>query len=371
MASNDSKSSSSLTLNEKVIASFRPTKKFSYHKGASITSLDFNDSGQYLISAGVDKSIQLYDTHKGIHQDDIQSQKYGAHLARFTHEGLNCLYASTPTVTAKSENAIRYLSLANNQYIRYFRGHEEQVHCLEVDPIRDIFLSSSFDRTVKLWDLKVSSPIGEVQCGQPTVVAFDPKGMVFSVGKYPDPQDLSSRPAELSLYDIRTFDKGPFMTLHFDCLSGQEWNKIEFSNNGKLILVSTDSSEHYLLDAFLGQLLATLDLARTRASEHYSGDWMTFKYPYSGSTSFTPCGKYIIAGTPHSSVMLFDLNGIKSSESAHYSDFDNKSPFRLQPFQELSTNQGIPKIIAFNPKLLTFATADSAVTLWQPSIKNV
>ena len=42
---------------------------------------------------------------------------------------------------------------------------------------------------------------------------------------------------------------------------GQIWNKLEFSNNGKLILISTDSAEHYVLDSYLGELLAVVRLA--------------------------------------------------------------------------------------------------------------
>ncbi|RCK66554.1 Set1 complex component swd2 [Candida viswanathii] len=94
------------------------------HRGSSRRPRLFNTK------ATSHKSIQLYDCHKGTHVKDIQSQKYGAHSARFTHEELNCLYVSTPegalpprNITTGGENdTIRYLSLNNNQYIRYFKG---------------------------------------------------------------------------------------------------------------------------------------------------------------------------------------------------------------------------------------------------------
>ena len=139
-----SSSSNSVYISGTTLAALQPAKSFNYHQGASITSLDFDDAGQFLVSSGIDKSIQLYDCHKGTHSKDIQSQKYGAHSARFTHEELNCLYASTPEPSDNNENAIRYLSLSNNRYLRYFKGHKAQVSSIEVNPVDKTFLSSIF-----------------------------------------------------------------------------------------------------------------------------------------------------------------------------------------------------------------------------------
>lgn len=367
--SNGHKSSSSLTITDKVIKSFEPVKTFNYHKGASITSLDFDDSGQYLISAGIDKSIQLYDVHKGVHHNDIQSQKYGAHLARFTHFELNCLYASTPAADKNIDNAIRYLSLSNNLYLRYFKGHKDQVTSIEVHPVLDLFLSASLDRTVKLWDLRSTSPVGNLDVGQPTVIAFDPRGIVFCVGKCPCPS-TGAGVGVVAFYDTASFDKKPFLEVEIQVLAGQSWNKLEFSNNGKLLLISTDSYEHYVVDAFLGQLLTTLQIVSDTSHTGYNGDWMTFKYPYSGSASFSPCGKFVLVGSPQMNVLAFDLTNLKHTDGNTRSVSDLDNPKTLRPFQTLSTNQGIPKIVAFNQKLLTFATADSTVSLWQPKLPD-
>ncbi|KAK7684637.1 hypothetical protein QCA50_012218 [Cerrena zonata] len=334
MSSGKQGSSSSVFITDSIVGSFKPSKLFNYHQEASVTSLDFNVSGQYLISAGIDKSIQLYDVHRGIHHKDIQSQKYGAHLARFAHDDLNCLYASTPSASLEVDHSIRYLALASNTYLRYFKGHKEQVVAIEMNPVSETFISSSLDRTVKVWDLKSASPIGNFDIGLPSVIAFDPQGIVFAVGKCPQPQ-LKSTLGSVSLYDMTNFDKGPFLTVEVPIISGQSWNKLEFSNN----------------DAFLGQLLTTLIVDVTRSSKEYNGDWMSFQYPSTGSTCFTPCGKFVLAGSPKGGVHVV-------------SDSDN--PKRTVPFKMLDTDpSGIPKILSFNPKLLTFASADNKVALWQ------
>ncbi|RLV92653.1 hypothetical protein JA1_003008 [Spathaspora sp. JA1] len=352
-SSSTSSSSTTTQVTEKILASCRPTKLFDYHQSATITSLDFDDSGQYLISAGIDKSIQLYDCHKGVHKTDVQSQKYGAHSARFTHSDLNCLYASTPTGPQENDHAIRYLSLSNNQYLRYFKGHKRQVSSIEVNPVHDTFISSSFDGTVKLWDLKTSSPTGNLEIGQNSVVGFDPQGIIFAIGKYPDSESTTGT---LSIYDLKNFDKGAFLQVEIPTLQGQLWNKLEFSNNGKHILISTDSSQHYIVDAFSGHVQAIIQLANPNPP-----DWMSLKYPYTGCCTFSPCGKFVLVGSPKSVVHIFDISNLKSSKGVH------SDPIVLTQSTKLTSSMGIPKILAFNPKLLTFATADTTVTLWSPS----
>lgn len=355
--------SSSVSITDSVVAGFVPEKVFRYHQDASVTSLDFDDTGQFLISAGVDKSIQLYDVHKGIHHKDIQSQKYGAHSAKFTHHELNCLYASTPGVDMKIDHAIRYLSLADNQYIRYFKGHKEQVTNIEVHPILDTFLSSSLDRSVKLWDLRCTLPAGSLGVGQPCVVAFDPKGIIFAVGKYPDPSGAGLNKGQLELYSMTRFDKGPFLTIQVPTIPGQRWTKLEFSNNGKHILVSTDGFEHYVVDAFKDQVLTTLQAAPDYSPSKYNEDFMTFEYPSTASSCFSPCGKYVFVGTNSPNVLVYDLKHLKSTDTntVNYQEIKDKQ----LPFTVLSSNRDASKIVAFNPKLLTFATANTSVSLWR------
>ena len=366
----ESKISSGTTINSEVVRSFEPVKTFDYHQRASITSLDFNDTGQFLISAGIDKNIQVYNIYKGVHHSEVQSQKYGVHLARFTHKELNCLYASTPGEEMQVDDAIRFLSLSNKQYLRYFKGHKNQVTSIEMNPVLETFMSSSRDRSVKLWDLRTSSPVGSLDVGQPSVIAHDPKGIVFAVGLYPDPYSSGSGEGIVKFYDAAAFDKLPFLTVKILVPRGQVWTKLEFSNNGKLLLVGTNSHEHYVLDAFLGQLLTTLCMPYPGGDKSNRNHWMEFKYPSTGSCSFTPCGKYVLLGSPQLCVFAFDLNSIKNSEGGSRIISPGTNVPVLEPLHELRTNQGIPKIVAFNPRLLTFATADNTVSLWQPDLSG-
>lgn len=345
------------SIDAKLLSTLQATKSLNYHQGASITSLDFDDAGQYLISSGIDKSIQLYDCQKGLHIKDIQSQKYGAHVARFTHKELNCLYASTPEDTTNKENldlnTIRYLSLNNNQYIRYFKGHKLQVSSIEVNPIDNTFLSSSFDGTVKLWDLKSSSAVGNLEIVRNSIIGYDPQGIIFGIGIV----KKDEKKGVIKLYDLKNFDKMPFLRIEIPVLPNQIWNKMEFSNNGKLILISTDSPEHYILDSFLGEILAIIRLAIS-SNPDSSMNWMQFKYPYTGCCTFSPCGKYVFVGNPKNIINIYDVSNLQPSGNGRPVILSRTTNF-LQ-----TNNCGLPKIVSFNPKLLELASADTTVTLW-------
>lgn len=149
------------------ITSLRPSKTLCYHKNADITSIDFDDTGSLCLSAAEDESIMLYDMSTGTRKSIVYSKKYGVALAKFTHSAgssssssssaaKGCIYAST-----KVDNTIRYVTFHDNSFVRYFKGHEKQVHSIEVSPLSDAFLSSAADDTVKIWDMR--SPTVQVR----------------------------------------------------------------------------------------------------------------------------------------------------------------------------------------------------------------
>ncbi|PSK40802.1 hypothetical protein C7M61_000457 [Candidozyma pseudohaemuli] len=343
------KALTTVAITDKVLLTLKPAKNLSHHDGASVTSLDFDDSGQFLISAGVDRLIQLYDCHKGTRVKKIQSQKYGAHLARFTHHDHCCLYASTPSSETDADHSLRYLSLNTKSYLRYFRGHKDQVTALEVNPVSETFLTASADHTVKHWDLRLTTPLGNINAGQAALVAYDPQGIVFAIASSPDESGNGS----VAFYDTASYEKGSFAKSKVSCTPGQKWTKLEFSNNGKLLLVGTDSSQHYVLDAMLGRLLTCLS-----AVDEPQNGWLRFNYATSGLATFTSCGKFVLAGSPSGPVSLYDVSKVKASES--------NEPV-IRPFKDLQ-GYGVSKIVAFNPKLLNVATADDLVVLWSPDV---
>ena len=85
----------------------------------------------------------------------------------------------------------------------YFPGHSKKVTCLCMSPADDLFISGSLDRTLRLWDLRSNNCQGLMNLPSRPVAAFDPEGLIFGVGMEAN---------TIKLYDLRTFDKGPFST---------------------------------------------------------------------------------------------------------------------------------------------------------------
>jgi COMPASS component SWD2 len=65
-----------------------------------------------------------------------------------------------------------------------------------------------------------------------------------------------------------------------------EFSRLEFSNDGKSILVGTNGGVHYILDAFAGGIKA-------RLIDHSPSNLPGLS---SGDVCFTPDGRYVVGG---------------------------------------------------------------------------
>ena len=240
-----------LSISKENLQKFKAVKSFKVQDKelSPITSISFDDYGQYLLTASASDNMHLYDAVGCRFLNTIGSKKYGCHSAKFTHAQNECIYSST----MKSFD-IRHLNLETNQYLRYFIGHDALVSDIEMSPLNDTFLSASYDESVRLWDLRVSKAQAIVPSVVPHCIAYDPSGLVFALG---NPENF-----EIGLYNVRQLKNGPFLTMKVDPKFSQ-WNKLEFSNDGKYLLLASSVGKHLILDAFDGSQL--FELTGTRA----------------------------------------------------------------------------------------------------------
>ena len=108
-----------------------------------LQSIHYSTDGLSLITCSEDDQIIIFDCEKGVQKRLVNSQKYGVDLIRFTHAKNAAIHAST-----KVDHDIRYLSLHDNKFIRYFKGHSKKVICLEMSPNDDSFMSGALDNSV-------------------------------------------------------------------------------------------------------------------------------------------------------------------------------------------------------------------------------
>ncbi|KAF2087910.1 WD repeat-containing protein-like protein [Saccharata proteae CBS 121410] len=341
-----------------IVATFRPVKAFrAEDKKTSVTSLDFDESGELAIVARDDDTLQIYNCKEGKHAKELKSQKYGAHLARFTHHSQSIIYASTHV-----DDGIRYLSTHDNSYIRYFKGHTDKVTCLTVNPSNDTFISCSLDNTLSLWDLKSQNCQGQLKLHAPYLAAYDPSATVIAVASPPTQSIL--------LYDLRNYDKPPFAT--FDLLeleqrytpglAGQSWSKLEFSNDGRSILLGTTGPGHFVLDAFDGALKHFLvrpsgtssgRLAPGQTPPHYASPGSIDYAPGQGDICMSPDGQYAIGGSGEEGLLVWDVHAKEAADKV------------LRPFEHLpGTGRGA--VVGYNPRSNLVCSADKDLWFWLP-----
>ncbi|GAB6022978.1 WD repeat-containing protein 82 [Chamberlinius hualienensis] len=309
-----------MKLVDQVVKSFRVAKVFRENT-ERINSLDFSANGETLISSSDDDSIVIYDCEKGMHKRTLNSKKYGVDLIRFTHAHNTAIHSST-----KVDDTLRYLSLHDNKYIRYFPGHTKKVVTLCMSPIDDTFLSGSIDKTVRLWDLRSQSSQGVMHFPGRPVAAFDPEGLIFAAG-------VNSE--SVKLYDLRSFDKGPFNSFRMQQEKDCDWTGLKFSPDGKTILISTNGSVIRLIDAFQGAPLQT-----------FVGHQNSKRIPL--EASFSPDSQFIFSGSTDGKIFVWNA---EVGNKVCVLSSDHQAPVQC---------------VQFNPKYMMLASACSTMAFWLP-----
>lgn len=313
-----------MKLTDNVLRSFRVAKVFRENSD-KINCFDFSSNGETIISSSDDDSLVLYDCQEGKPKRTLYSKKYGVDLIRYTHAANTVVYSSN-----KIDDTIRYLSLHDNKYIRYFPGHNKRVTSLSMSPVDDTFISGSLDKTIRLWDLRSPNCQGLMHLQGKPVCSFDPEGLIFAAG-------INSE--MVKLYDLRSFDKGPFATFKLQYDRTCEWTGLKFSNDGKLILLSTNGGALRILDAFKGAVL------------HSFGGYNNSK-GVTLEASFTPDSQFVMIGSEDGKIHVWNA---ESGMKVALLDGKHTGPITC---------------LQFNPKFMTFASACSNMAFWLPTIDD-
>lgn len=170
------------------------------------------------------------------------------------------------------------------------------------------------------------------------------------------------------LYDHRNYTKPPFSVFDVVEQAGavdrrnllQGWTKLDFSNDGKHLLVGTRGAGHFLLDAFDGTLKAFLKKTAEPARRAAVGEASPpsgspidpTRLEGSGDCCFTPDGRYVLGGT-RQNILVWDTLGAVGENKVL------NPAFVLEDKREGA-------VVAFNPRYNFFATADQALVFWLP-----
>lgn len=143
----------------------------------------------------------------------------------------------------------------------------------------------------------------------------------------------------VKLFDVRSYDKGPFLTfLTADLGGSKSFSSIRFDNNGHHMLLATTQGVHVLLDAFSGRIV-----------QQYTGHPVAQgASPRPLEACFSPDSNYVLCG----------------GEDGGIWRWETKSGKALRTLREHHAPVGAIKC---NPTRMMLASADSATCLWLPN----
>jgi len=238
---------------------------------------------------------------------------------RFTHHQNAVICASKN----EWDESLRYLSLHDNKYLRYFKGHRDKVVSLAMSPRDDTFISGSLDNTVRLWDLNTNSCQGLLRRRGRPCVSFDPQGLIFCI---------ATAVNTIKLYDLRSYDKGPFSSFVLN-QNPVEWLGLKFSSDGKYLLLSTTNGLIFLVDSYTGEHKQTFSNTLGNSSTSIC------------EASFSPDGQFVLVGSDDGSIHVWET--LSGREVAIWKG-----------------HVGPVSVVQWNPKMAMVASGCSTLAFW-------
>lgn len=202
----------------------------------------------------------------------------------------------------------------------------------------------------------------------PTLTCYDPTATVLAVA--------SPSTSCILLYDLRNFDRAPFASFDITDLDShphvatspsathpRDWTSLAFSNDGKCLLIGTNSSVgHIILDAFSGALRfflvrhpAHLPLLPSRQRPAPYPPPVPPTIPGQGDVCFSPDARYVVgASGAEKDAVIWDLNATIDEDTNV-----------LRPMAGLPCRTRVCTV-EWNPRYNMLASADREVVMWLP-----
>ncbi|XP_050520851.1 F-box-like/WD repeat-containing protein TBL1XR1 [Daktulosphaira vitifoliae] len=124
------------------------------HKGP-IFALKWNKRGNYILSAGVDKTTIIWDAASG-----QCNQQFAFHTA----PALDVDWQSNNSfASCSTDQCIHVCRLGFDRPVKSFEGHTNEVNAIKWDPQGNLLASCSDDMTLKIWSMKQDTCVHDLQ----------------------------------------------------------------------------------------------------------------------------------------------------------------------------------------------------------------
>jgi len=225
------------------------------------------------------------------------------------------------------DHTIRCLDLESRQHVQLFSGHTDKIRCLSFQPGSEHnFMSAGEDHKVFMWDMRSSSYTKQFDKLESPLIAYDPAGLVFA---------MSRSTERIEIYDVRMLREKPCQKFIYEANNLIKWTHLIFSPDGKRILLSSDYSLCFSVDAFNGSFY-----------QAYTGYSNESRLPL--QASYSADSKFVLSGADAGRVHVWDessgeLLAVLLSNSFH--------PVRC---------------LQFHPKIAMFVSSDVMTLFWLP-----
>lgn len=226
-----------------------------------------------------------------------------------------------------------YWCLHNNEILFSFLGHSDLIIDISMNPTNDLFLTTSRDKTSRLWDLSKRQCICIFQ--DSNFASFDDTGKV--VASICSEADKSSDKIInfINMYSVESMMQGPFKVFKVDSISS-EIRQVKFSSDGSYMICTTNDNLILVLDAFEGNIVNRLTGDINESDVYLKAD-------------ISADSKYVAIGTENGNVLIWNLvTGVL--------------------VEDLECHPHTSMCVKFSGKHCLLATSCVNLVLWHPSI---
>ncbi len=302
-----------------IISSFKTCNIIKVHD-SQINGLNISNDGNLILTSSRDDSIILYSIQRNEISSRFINKTRGCEKAIFTHHPNAILCAS------KNDYRIMYWLLHNNEILFSFQGHSDIITELNLNPNNDLFISTSLDKTSRLWNLNTKECVCIFQ--ESNCANFDNSGNIIISVTSVHNKNNDIYENFINLYNVNDILKGPFDV--FSIKAKSEIKQVKYTNNNNFIIAICESN-FFIIESIKGKI---------KFNNEIEDNLIKF--------DISPDDKYIAIACASGNILMYDIKG---------------KLIKTLDFHTIGC-----ECLEFNKKYAMLVTADSDLVIWIPTV---